>query len=63
MTEANKENEVLLKKILCIYYPLYFQKNIVVIKTLLDSNSKINAIMLAYASKLGLQVYRTNVGA
>ena len=45
----------------CIYYPVRFQEEQV--KALLDSGSKVNAINLDYARKLGLKIQRTNVGA
>ena len=63
MTEADKEDEVVLERVQCIYYPLCFQKDIVEVKALLDSGSEVNAMTAAYVSKLGLQVRRTNVGA
>ena len=51
-----------LKQVPYIYYPLRFQKNTIDIKALIDSGSKVNAIIPAYALKLGLQVRNTNVG-
>ena len=46
-----------------IYYPLRFQKDTVEVKALIDSGSEVNAITPAYASKLGLWVCQTDVGA
>ena len=48
-------------RVLCIYYPVQFQEEQV--KALLDSSSKVNAMNLNYAWKLGLKIRRTNVGA
>lgn len=61
MTETNKK--VVLKKIPCIYYSLYFQKDIAKVKALFNSDSKFNAITPAYALKLGLKICHTNVQA
>lgn len=61
ITEASKEDKVILERIPCIYYLLHFRKNTVEVKTLFDSSSKVNAITPVYASKLDLQVRCTNV--
>ena len=62
MTEAIKE--AILERVPCIRYPVRFQKNdINNVQALIDSGSKINAMTLAYASKLGLAVRKTEVGA
>ena len=45
----------------CIYYPVRFQEEQV--RALLDSDSKVNAMSLAYTEKLGLKTRKTNVGA
>ena len=63
ITEASKEDEVVLKRIPCIYYPLYFRKNTAKVKTLLNSGSEVNTMTLIYTAKLGLKVRRINVGA
>lgn len=59
MAEASIEDtSKLLDWALCINYLLYFQKNTIEIKALIDFKSKVNALMLVYALKLiGLQVY------
>lgn len=62
MTKSKKEDKMTLKQVPYIYYPLRFQKNTIDIKALIDSGSKVNAIIPAYALKLGLQVRNTNVG-
>lgn len=71
MTEAYKEvyviipnlkalvfdNSILLLKCMsCIYYPIQFKKDQARIQALLDCSRKINAIILAYAVKLGFKV-------
>lgn len=58
-----KKNELVLKKILNIYYLFYFEKNINKISTLLNLNNKINIIMLAYVLKLDFTVYYINIKA
>ena len=45
----------------CIHYPVRFQEEQV--KALLDSGSKVNAMNPNFAWKLGLRVWKTNVGA
>lgn len=52
-----------LKRIPCIYYPLCFEKNQAKIQVLTNFGSKINVMAPAYATKLGLKVRLTNVGA
>ena len=61
MTETSKEKYMLLERMLCIYYPFCFWKNTASIKTLIDLGSKINIMIIAYKSKLGLKVYHTNI--
>ena len=63
MTETSKENEVVLEKVPYIYYSLHFQKDIADVKALIDSGSKVNAIISAYISKLGFRICQTNVKA
>lgn len=60
--ETNKEDEVIQKKVLRIHYLLHFQKNTIKIKTLLDFGSKVTAMILTYALKLGFKVLHINVG-
>ena len=45
----------------CIQYPVRFQKKQV--KILLNSGSEVNAMNPNFARKLGLKVWKTNVGA
>ena len=48
----------------CIHYPVQFQKDKgATIWALIDLRSKVNAMTLAYAKQLGLQVQRTDVEA
>ena len=63
VTEANKEEHVSLEWVLYIYYPLCFCKDITGVRALIDSDSKVNAMSLAYASKLGLMIQHTNIRA
>lgn len=64
VTKANKKNNVVLVRIPYIYYPLRFckaKKNKVL--ALINSNSKVNAMTLAYTLKLGLKVRCINIRA
>lgn len=63
MTEANSENKVILKKLLCIHYLLRFSKDIAEVKALLNFGNETNAIMPAYATKINLKVRLINIGA
>ena len=63
MTKASKEEHVTLERVPCVHYPLHFRKNTADVRALIDSGSEVNAMTPAYSSKLGLWVYRTNVGA
>lgn len=47
---------LLLKRVLCIYYPMQFKKNQAKIQTLLDSGSEVNAITPAYIIKLSFTI-------
>ena len=48
----------------CIYYQVQFQKDKSRdVLTLLDSESKVNAMTPAYAAQLSLKMRKTNVGA
>ena len=54
---------ILLAKVVAVHYPLRFQKDILGIRALIDSDNEVNAMTPAYTSKLGLKVYPTDVGA
>ena len=56
-----KDTLRLLEKVLCIYHPLYFQKNLRETRMLINSGSKVNAMTLVYAAKLGLKVRKINI--
>ena len=58
MTDGSKEVVV---RVPCIHYPVQFQEEQV--RALLDSGSEDNAMSPAYAKKLGLKTWKTNVGA
>lgn len=62
MTKTSKK-DVILEKVLFIYYLMQFRKNQVKTQALIDSGSEINVITLAYIASLGLKVWQTNVGA
>ena len=56
VTGANKDTEkAILDQVSCIYYPVQFQKDKEVIRALINSGSKINAMTLAYVSKLAFE--------
>lgn len=68
MARASKEVQtedgaVQLERIRCIHYPIRFRKDFADVGALLDSGSDVNAMTLAFASKLGLKVCSTNVEA
>ena len=63
MIEASKEEHVSLERVPCIHYPLRFRKDTAGVRALIDSGSEVNAMSPAYASKLGLRVRHTDVGA
>lgn len=63
ITQTSKEKNLALARILCIYYLLCMQKNINTIQVLLDLDSKVNTMILAYVLKLGFQICRTNIRA
>lgn len=52
VTEISKEDDIILDQILCIYYPIWFNKNKVWV--LYDSGNKINVMTPVFASKLVL---------
>lgn len=58
--DANKE-DIVLDWVLCIYYPIWFKKN--KIQALIDFDSKKNAMILVYTSKLDFKVHQINVKA
>ena len=50
VTDANKKaQEVILDRVPCFHYPVQGQKDKEVIKALIDSGSKVNAMTPAYA--------------
>lgn len=53
----------LLKHIPCIYYPLRFSKNKSKVKALIDSDSEVKVMTLAYVKKPGFWTQKTNVRA
>lgn len=61
--EISKKKDIFLNKILRIHYPLLFWKDIVEIKTLINSGSKINTMTGVYILKLGFKVWYINVKA
>lgn len=58
--EATKKN-LILEKVLCIYYSIWFKKD--EIQALIDLGSKINAITPIYTSRLDLKTRHIDVGA
>ena len=65
VTGGSKEaQKVILNRVPYIYYPMQFGKvKRATIWALINSSSKVNTITPAYAKQLGLQVWKTNVGA
>lgn len=56
ITVASKEANLPLKRMLCIYYIIYFKKNQIEIQALNNSQNEVNVMTLVYVSKLGLKV-------
>lgn len=65
ITKASKKDDnIILDKILYIYYLLRFYKDKKnKVRVLINSNSKCNIIILAYVSELGLKVREINIRA
>lgn len=61
--EMSKKDYVSLKQVRYIYYLLYFQKNTISMRALIDLGTEINAIILVYILKLYLKFYYTNIRA
>ena len=59
--KTSKEDDVALQRIPCVYCLTRFKKKEV--QALIDSRSEVNAMTPAYTSRLGLRVYRTDIGA
>ena len=51
----------LLKKVVYIHHPLYYQKKLHKIRTLINSGSGVNIMTPAYAAKLGFKVQKTDI--
>ncbi len=58
--KAGAETLVVLKHVLCIRYPIQFQKG-QVIRARIDSGSMVNAMTSVYATKLGLSTRKTSI--
>lgn len=57
VTKSSIENTLWpLEKILCIYHPLYFQKNPLEIRALIDLNSEVNTMTPAYTTRLDFNI-------
>lgn len=52
-----------LEKISCIHYLLCFQKDLCETRALIDLDSEFNAMTPAYAVKLGLKIWKTDIEA
>lgn len=61
MTEASKENDVILNWIPCIYYLIQFKKNKV--QALINSGREVNTMTLVYLLKIGLRIRRIDIKA
>ena len=62
MTKASKK-DVILDRILCIHYLVSSWKDQDEMLALINLESEVNAMTSLYASKLGLKVCPTNIGA
>ena len=59
VTDGGKE----VVRVPCIHYPVRFREGQEQVRALFDSGSEVNAMSPAYIKKLGLQTWKTNVGA
>ena len=59
----NRSEEVMLEKVLCIHYPVWFQEGQKLEKLLLNSGSEVNAMSPAYAKKFDFKTRKTNIRA
>ena len=55
--------EVVLKWVPYIHYSVQFQEDQEQVKALLNSGNEVNAMSPAYAKRLGLKTWKTNIGA
>ena len=61
---TKKGKKVILDWVPYIHYPVQFQKDQKsIIRTLIDSSNKVYIMTPAYAKKLGLRTWKTDVGA
>ena len=63
VSESNKEDMVVLERVPCIHYLLYFWKDSTKVKAWINSGNKVKALTLAYTSNLGLWAHYTDIGA
>ena len=65
VTETSKEDDVVLKCVPCIYYPVEFKKyaNETQVQALINSRSEVNTIHPSFVKELGLPIRSTEVGA
>lgn len=58
MIKAKKKINLIsfFKCILCIYYLIYFKKNLTKIKALLDFDSEVNSMTSTYVTKLDFKI-------
>lgn len=61
MTEASKEDDMVLEKVSYVHHPIRFKKNKV--RALINLNSKVNAMTLTYIAKLAFKIRLIDVGA
>lgn len=63
MTAASKKADMTLEQIPYLNSTLYFQKNTADVEALINSSSKVTAIISTYAEKLDFKIFSTNVKA
>ena len=61
VTDSNEE--VVLKSVPYIYYPVWFQKSQEYVRALLENGSEVNVINPIFTRKLGFHIQKTNIGA
>lgn len=63
VTEASMEDTLWpLERVLYIHHTLRLQKELPETKTLINSNNEVNTMSPVYVAKLGLKVWKTDIG-
>lgn len=61
ITEAGKKDDMIVERVFCIYYSVWFKKNEE--KALINFGNEVNIMTSEYTSKLGLKICSTDIRA